>query len=230
MGGKHIGAVAGKDLDRGLGGNLGHQRLVPGLADHRRCVAFEVGGMDDPSGRRVDDDHRGFGDRMADRQELHGEGADARLGGARLDGGDGVLGQTRLFKFQPAKGGGKFAGIDRLFQHRPQMRQRAKVVFMGVGDDDAIQPVHIIHQPGYVGHDHVDAGAAVHIRESDAQIDQQKPLLAGTAIAIDISVHTDFPGTAERKIDEAFACHQTVSLLYWLIRTRPCMVRSSSTE
>ena len=145
---------------------------------------------------------------MADRQELNGEGADRGFGGTRADGGDGVLRQTRLFKFQPAKGGSELAGIDRLFQHGPQMRQCAKMVLMGMGDHDAIQPVHVVHQPRDIGHDHIDAGAAVHVRESHAKIDQQKTFLAGAAIAVNISIHPDFPGTAEGEIDEAFACHQ----------------------
>ena len=100
--------------------------------------------MDDPPGRRVDDQRRTFRDRMADRHELHLERPGLDHLRARLDRGDRVFRQTRLFKLQPADGGGEFAGIDRLAQRRPQMRQRADMVFMRVGDEDRLQPRQIV--------------------------------------------------------------------------------------
>ena len=149
---------------------------------------------------------------MRHRQELHREGAYLHGGGPRLKGVNCIERQPSLFKLQPANAGGELAGIDRLFQKRPQMPQGADVVLMGVGDHDAIQPVKIFHQPRQIGQNQIDTGAAVHVREGHPQIDQHQPLFPRFAIAVDIGIHADFTGTPKGKIDQAFAAH-TVSLL-----------------
>ena len=134
---------------------------------------------------------------MADRHKLHAEGASRYHFGTCGHGDDRVFGQTCLFKLQTPNGGGKSAGVDRLFQLRPQMRQRTYVVFMRVGDENRVQPRQVGQQPTDIGQDQINAGAAVHIRKRHAQIYQNKPLAALWSVSVNVGVHADLAGPAQ---------------------------------
>ncbi len=168
------------------------------------------------------------GDRVRDGHELHLEGAGLDHLGARAHDGDLVGGQPVLFELQPADGAGETAGIDRRLQPRPQMAERADMVLVGMGDEDRLDPILTLFEPGDVGHDEIDAGRRLHVREGHAEIDDDQPLAPLRPVAVDVAVHPDLARSAERQIDQPVCTHSR-SLLYWWIRTRPCMVRSSST-
>ena len=197
MGRKHVGAVAHQRLYRRFCGNFLHQRIAEPFAHNGRGIAFEITRMDDPACGRVDDQGGGFGNGMADRHELHPERPRRYHFGTRGHGDDGILGQARLFEFQPPDGGGKAARIDRLFQLGPQMRQRPDMVFMRMGDENRVQPRQVGQKPRDIGQDQIHAGAAVHIGKRHAQIDKDQAFAALWAIAVNIGVHADFTGPAQ---------------------------------
>ncbi len=76
-----------------------------------------------------------------------------------------------------------------------------------MGDEDRLDPAGIVGKPVHVGHDEVDAGRGLHVAEGHAEVDDDQPLRALRPIAVDIGVHADFAGTAERQVDQAVLCH-----------------------
>ena len=69
------------------------------------------------------------------------------------------------------------------------------MILVRVRRDDAEQPVAPLDDKGRVGHDHIDPGLVLLLAEGDAAIDDQ-PL---AAIAVEIEVHPDLAGAAERQ-------------------------------
>jgi len=126
----------------------------------------------------------------------------------RLNHADQIGRKAVFLELQPRQRRSEAAGVDRLFQHRPQMRQRTKMVLMRVGDENRLQPVLGFDQPGDVRQDQIDAGGGVHIRECHAQIDKDQTLFPRKAIAVDIGIHADLASAAKRHIDQAFTCHR----------------------
>ena len=67
-------------------------------------------------------------------------------------------------------------------------RKRADMVFVGMGDEDPIQPIGAGLEPCDIGQDQVHAGLAVHVGKADADIDEDEALLViGRAVAVDVS-------------------------------------------
>ena len=185
---------------------------LEGLAHDRVAVELEIARVDNAPGGRVDDEAGALGDRVRDRHELHLERTGFDHLRARLDDLDRLGRDARLFQLQLTDAAGKRARIDRLAQLVPDMGQRADMVFMGVGDKDRVDPVGIRFQPFEIGEDQIDAGRAVHIRESHAQIDNDQPLFPLWAVAVHIGVHANFAGTAEGEVDQSVT-HAGRSLL-----------------
>ena len=96
------------------------------------------------------------------------------------------------------------------------MADRADMILMRVGDENAVQPIAALRQPGDVGQDKVHPRRAVHVGKAHADIDQDKPLLAFGAKAVDIAIHPDLPRAAEGEVDQpfGFAHIAPCSLLY----------------
>ncbi len=69
------------------------------------------------------------------------------------------------------------------------------MVFMRMGRDDPQEAVAAFDDKGGVGHDHIDPGLVLLLAEGDAAIDDQ-PL---AAIAVEVEVHPDLAGAAERE-------------------------------
>ncbi len=69
------------------------------------------------------------------------------------------------------------------------------MVLMRMGRDDPEQLVAPFDDKGRVGHDHVDPRLMFLLAERDAAIDDQ-PL---AAIAVEVEVHPDLAGAAERE-------------------------------
>ena len=77
--------------------------------------------------------------------------------------------QLHLGQFAAQHRGGERGGIDRAAQGSPQMRDRADMVFMGMGDDQADQPVAPLGDEAGVGHHDIDLGV-LGTAEADAAI------------------------------------------------------------
>src|SRR3546814_20142499 len=70
---------------------------------------------------------------------------------------------------------------------------RADVVLVGVGEHQAGEALAPLHDEGGVGHLHVDPRQA-RIAEDDAEVDHQP----GAVVAVEVEVHADLAGAAER--------------------------------
>ena len=104
-----------------------------------RRIELPVAGVDDRAERRGDGERHRLGDRVADRDRLDLERADReRLAGAvdrDRDFRRAVLALALGFE----QAGGERRHPDRRLQPRPEVEQRAVVVLMRMGDDDAAQ-------------------------------------------------------------------------------------------
>ena len=76
------------------------------------------------------------------------------------------------------------------------------MVFVGMGQNQPVQPVLAFGDESRVRRDHVDPGKRG-IAEGDAQIDHQP----AAAIAEQVEVHADLAGAAERQEMEGVAAH-----------------------
>ncbi len=113
-------------------------------------IELEIGHVDNRPHGRVHDDADRVRDAVADVEELHGEAPQ----GQPVIGGDGVqlaVGQQpgflQLELGQPARERG---GVNRHIQILQQVRQRADVVLMAVGQHDRLHPVGAFGQVGDV--------------------------------------------------------------------------------
>ena len=186
-------------------------------------VDLEVAAVDDDAVTGTQRDRVGFEYRMGDGNELDVEGAEfepraegdlAQLGG---------FGEARLREFAAHERGGKRRGVDRATEARPQIRDGAEMVLMAVGEHYGLEGFPPRLDESGVGHDQFGPGGAV-VREGHAAIEHD-PAAVET---VEIEVHADFAGAAERREDEAVelgSCHR-------LRRCRsmsPRRVRSGST-
>ena len=105
------------------------------------------------------------------------------------------VGELRLDQLGAQQRGGERRRPDRALQLRPEIGDGADMVLVRVRRDDAEQPVAAFDDKGRVGHDHIDPGLVLLLAEGDAAIDDQ-PL---AAIAVEIEVHPDLAGPAERQ-------------------------------
>ena len=201
MGRKHVCAVANQRLDARFGDLAEHVR-VKRLAHTRGFVQLEIAGMDDPARACVDDQCRAFRYRMADRGKTDFERSDLAHVWPGRNNVDRAFVQRMFVEFQRRDVGGKGAGIDGGLQARPQMGQRADVIFVRMGDEYRIQPVAAVFQPADVGQDQIDAGGGVHVREGHTQINEDQAFFVTRAIPVDICVHADLARPAERQIDQ----------------------------
>src|SRR5690606_27908901 len=101
--------------------------------------------------------------------------------------------------FEQAGGEGRHP--HRLPEARPQIEQRAVMVFMGVGDDDADDIVDHALDEARVGQDEIDTGQ-IGVREGDADIDDQPFARRRRAEAVEGEVHADLADPAQRAEDK----------------------------
>ncbi len=103
------------------------------------------------------------------------------------------------------------AGIDRHAQARPEIEQRAEMVLVGMGDDDAFEVLALFLEEGDVREDDVDARQVL-MREGDAEIDGDPALSVSGTVAVEREVHADLADPAEGHEDEFVraipGCHQ----------------------
>ena len=167
-----------------------------GERSKRRCmVDLPIAGMDDIAERRADDQRHRLGDGVidADRFDLERTDIDAV---AFLEDGDRHLGAAALIGALGFKhAGGERRSIDRHVEARPQIGQRAVMVFVGMGDDDALEVLALFGKEPDIGKHQIDAGQ-IKTREGHAAIDHDPLAVGRRAIAVKGQVHADFPHSA----------------------------------
>ncbi len=176
-------------------------RHVGRQADGRLIVELPVATVQDEAERRADGERMGFGDRMGDVDvfDLERPERDAVAGLDDVDrhrlgvGLAGDLGRKQV--------GGEGRRVDRHLEPRPQIDQRAEVILVGVGDDDAEEVDAFLLEVADIGEDQIDAGQ-IGMGEGDAEIDRQPDAVMAGAEAVEAEVHADLADPAERQEDQ----------------------------
>ena len=102
-----------------------------------RGIDFEIAGVDDDAERRVDGERDAIDQAVRDVDGMDGEGAGLEaLVGAHLA-EVGVVEQSVLFEFVFDVGEGELGALDRHLEFGENPGQRADVIFVAVGEDDA---------------------------------------------------------------------------------------------
>ena len=198
---EHVGRIADQRQDAVIA-DPAQRRLVDRRADQRVRVELPVAGVEHGAQRRADQQGVRLRDRMGQAYEFDAERTDLE-GRAGFDRGDpGVVLQIGFGQLALQHRGGETGGVDRALQPGPEMRHRADMILMGMGQDQAGQPVPALDDEFRVGRNHLDSGDRG-IAERHAQIDHQP----AAAIAEQVEVHADFAGAAERQEMEGIAAH-----------------------
>ena len=129
---------------------------------------------------------------MSECDELDGKRADLEAAAERHLGDRHLVREVDFLELATEHRGGKAGGIDRAPQPWPQMWYRAKVILVGMGEDQAQQFLAPGFDEGGVRHQEIDAGGGL-IRECDAEIDHQP--FPGKSVQV--QVHADFVGPAQ---------------------------------
>ena len=115
--------------------------------------------------------------------------------------------------------GGELRRIHRAPQARPQLRDRAHVILMGVGDDEREKILPHALDEGEIGHDQVDAGK-VRACESEAAINEDPLAAARRTEPVERRVHADLAEPAERHEDQFILIARHVMSCGWRPRRR----------
>ncbi len=181
------------------------KRILLGLlADHRIRVETPVAGMEDGADRRADGDGVGLGNGMGQGHHLQIERPDVETSAQRdfaklhLGFVDAVLAQ-----FSPQYRERERRAVDGAAEAVPEVGHGADMVLVGMGEHQAGQTVAALLDELRVGQDDVDPrrGAVV---EGDAHVDHQPAAVSGRSQAVEIEVHPDLAGAAERDEKKVF--------------------------
>ena len=107
-----------------------------------------------------------------------------------------------IFELPSQVATGKRRRIDRAANFAPQIRHRTKMVFMGMGDHQPVEPVQIIHDKCRVGRHHINARCRV-VTEGNSHINH-KPAVV---ITVQAHIHADLASTTERDEKQFLRCH-----------------------
>ena len=130
-----------------------------------------------------------------------------REGPQREAGADGhhlhrhLLVKASLLQLQRQDLRGEGRAIDGAFELRPEPGDGTQVIFMRMGEHDAVEARLFRGDEADVGKHHIDAGVRL-LAELDAEIDHQPVPVIGGARAIAIAVHADLARAAQRQEDE----------------------------
>ena len=124
-----------------------------GLAEHRRLVDLPVAGVEDVAERRLDQQAVALGDRVGERDIGDPERVEvdraAALDDVQLD----LAGQPLLLQLAGDQAGGERRRVERHLQVGGEIGQRADMVLMPVGQDDADQVLRPLLDEFEVGQD-----------------------------------------------------------------------------
>ncbi len=167
---------------------------ICGAASH-----LPVAGVEHLAVGRVDQQRIGLGDRMGERHVADAERAElersAELDDVELD----LAGDPFLLQLVGDQAGGEGRGVERHAEIGGHIGNRADMILMAVGEDDAEQVLAALLDELEVGQDQFDARIA-RIGEGHAKIDHQPFAVA----AIEIDVHADLAGAAEGEEEKFF--------------------------
>ncbi|MND97202.1 hypothetical protein D3C80_895170 [compost metagenome] len=166
-----------------------------------RLIDFPVTGVDDVAKRRADDQRHWLRDGVIDADSLDFKRTDidavARL--ERRDRNFGARALISTLRLQHA--GGEARGIDRHVETRPQVIQRAVMILMGVGDDDAFEVFLLLADIADIGQHQIDA-RQVGSGKGHAAIHHDPLALAFRTVAVKRQIHADFTDAAKRQEDQ----------------------------
>ena len=171
-----VGGIA-QQRQHALGAVLREGGQVGGPAGEGGVVHLEVAGLDDDARRALDGEGHRVGDGVVHMDGVDGKAAQLEL----APGGDlhqlGAAQQAVLFQLVLDEADGEPGGIHRQVHLLEQVGQRADVVLVAVGDDDALDLVFILRHIGEVGDDQVHA-EHVAVREDEAAVHHEHVALA----------------------------------------------------
>ena len=107
--------------------------------------------------------------------------------------------------------GGERRGVKRHFEPRPQIDQRAHMIFMGMGEHEPEEVFALLDQKADVRHDEIDAGQMLFGGKRDAEIDHDPLPAAAVAEAVDREIHADLADAAERREHKLVVRHRVQS-------------------
>ena len=183
-----VGRVGHQQPDALVGRDRADAGEVGAAAVDRREVELEVAGVQDDTLRRVHRDRVGVRHRVGDGDELDVERADHPPLAVLDDDQVGLAQQPGLLDAVAGQAERDRRAVDREAQFAQQVLQRADVVLVAVGGDDALDAVGVLAQPREVGQDEIDA-VHVGVGEHQPAVDQQHLalLLDGHAVAADLT-------------------------------------------
>ena len=186
-----VGAVA-EEGEHALATELGEALQVHDLAAKRGLVELPVAGDDASTERGVQRDAHRVGHGVVHSDEFEVERADLDdLTGFHANHVDHAL-EVVLLELGLEHGAGQVPAVDGDIDFFEEEGQRTDVVFVAVREHDTVEAVEVLHHPGPIGQDDVDAVFV--LGESQSAIDHEH-----RAIALDDgAVHADFVETAER--------------------------------
>ena len=148
---------------------LGQCGQVGDAAGQRSVIDLEVAGLDDGASRAVDGKGHRIRDGVVHMDGLNGKAAQLDL----LSGGDlhelGPACQTELLQLVADQAAGQAGAIDGQVKFLQQIRDAADVVFVAVGDEQALNLILVLHHKGEVRDDHIHA-VHVAVREHKAAV------------------------------------------------------------
>ena len=103
----------------------------------------------------------------------------------------------------------KRRGVERHIEARPQVDERAHMVLVAVGEDEADDVAPLLDQIADVRQDEIDAGQMLFGREGHAAIDDEPFAPPAVADAVDREIHPDLADAAERREHELALSHQS---------------------
>ena len=166
---RHIGFRGRAAVAHGVGGiadqrqhalvaQRGKLRLVGRRAEERRRIDLPVAGMQHGAARRADRERVRFRDRVRDVDEVDRERTKRQAPAERHDVDRDLrragLGQAPRLE----QGRGERRGVKRHIEPRPQIDQRAHMVFVAVGEHEADDVAPLLDQIADVRQDQIDAG------------------------------------------------------------------------
>ena len=135
---------------------------------------------------------------MGERDQLQAERPELDRPAQRHDGDLRLVQQSGLAQLLAQDEGGEGGGVDRRLEPRPQPGHRADMILVGMGQHDAQQAVSVFLHEGRIRQDHLDARRGL-ITEGDAQIHHDPLAVVRGPEAVEVEVHADLVGPAERQ-------------------------------
>ena len=172
---------------------LRHALQVRRLAEHRGVVDLEVPGVEDDARRAEDRERRAVGNRVVRLDELHVEVPERHRVPVLHDEELRRVGEPVLLKLVLNQRDREARRVHRHIQILQNVRERADVVLVAVGDDEALHLRPVVLQVRHIRDDAVDPQHVL-ARERDSAVhdDDAVPVLEGR------HVHPDLLKAAER--------------------------------